>query len=124
MLTTKEIWGNAMKKCPVCGTDAFEEDGAYEDCPICGWTDDVYQERFPDKSGGANFPVSLNRAKEDYLISKIKIYDTVLLKNGNKAQIVDLLDRKAFIADVEVDGEYDTITVYLSEIKNLLTSNG
>lgn len=60
---------------------------------------------------------------EDYFIAKIKIYDTVLLKNGNKAQIVDLLDRKAFIADVETDDVYDTITVYPSEIKRILTSD-
>lgn len=95
----------AMKKCPVCGNDSFEEEGTYEDCPVCGWTDDIYQEHFPDKTGANT--VSLNKAKEDYSLSvKIKLYDTVLLKNGNKAQIVDLLDRKAFIADVETDDAF------------------
>lgn len=53
-----------MKKCPVCEKYTFTEDGVYDDCPICGWTDDIYQEHFPDKTG-AN-AVSLNKAKEDY----------------------------------------------------------
>lgn len=56
-------------------------------------------------------------------MKSIELYDTVLLSNGSKAQIVDLLDRKAFIADVEVNGEYETITVYPSEIKEILTWN-
>lgn len=46
-----------------------------------------------------------------------------MLKNGSKAQIVDLLDRKAFTADVEVDDEYETLTVYPSEIKEILTAD-
>ena len=55
----------SKKKCPVCGKYTFEEKGTYEDCPICNWTDDLYQERFPDKRGGANY-YSLNEAKEKY----------------------------------------------------------
>ena len=111
-----------MKKCPVCEKYAFTEEGIFEDCPICGWIDDIYQEHFPNKTG-AN-AVSLNKAKEDYCLSvKIKLYDTVLLKNGSKAQIVDLLDRKAFIADVETDEDYETTTIYPSEIKQILIPN-
>ena len=91
-----------MKKCPVCEKYTFTEVGIYDDCPVCGWTDDIYQEHFPDKTG-ANV-VSFNKAKENYSPPvKIKLYDTVLLKNGYKDQIVDLLDRKAFLADVETD---------------------
>ena len=52
------------KKCPICEKYTFTEEGIYEDCPICGWTDDVYQEDFPDKTG-ANI-VSLNKARELY----------------------------------------------------------
>ncbi len=56
-------------------------------------------------------------------MNEIELYDTVLLKNGSKAQIVDLLDRKAFIADVETDEDYETITIYPSDIQEILTQN-
>ena len=48
--------------CPVCGKHVFEEAGAYEICPVCGWEDDPLQRREPDFSGGAN-KISL----EDYI---------------------------------------------------------
>ena len=40
--------------CPVCGKHLFEESGAYEICPVCGWEDDPVQRREPDLIGGAN----------------------------------------------------------------------
>ncbi len=56
-------------------------------------------------------------------MNEIELYDTVLLKNGSKAQIVDLLNRKAFIADVETGEDYETITIYPSDIQEILTQN-
>ena len=53
-------------------------------------------------------------------MNKIELYDNVLLVDGRKAQIVDLLDEKAFIADVEVDDEYDTITIYPNQIEKVI----
>ena len=50
------------KKCPICEKYIFTEEGIYEECPICGWTDDFYQEDFPDATGCANL-MSLNEAK-------------------------------------------------------------
>lgn len=54
------------------------------------------------------------------MTNQIKLYDNVLLSDGRKAQIVDLLDRKAFLVDVEVDGDLDTITVYPNQIKEII----
>ena len=51
--------------CPCCGQYAFEEKGAYEICPVCGWEDDPYQRRNPDFAGGAN-TLSLNEARRYY----------------------------------------------------------
>lgn len=51
--------------CPCCGKYAFEEKGAYEICPVCGWEDDPYQRRNPDFAGGAN-TLSLNEARRYY----------------------------------------------------------
>ncbi|MGN0543360.1 MAG: hypothetical protein ACI4JG_07915 [Acutalibacteraceae bacterium] len=53
-------------------------------------------------------------------MTNLKLYDIVLLSNGNKAQIVDLLDSTAFLADMMVDGEYYTITIYPHEIVKIL----
>lgn len=55
--------------CPVCKTHRFDEVGAYEVCPICGWEDDPVQRRDPDFAGGAN-ALSLNEAREKYLNEK------------------------------------------------------
>lgn len=51
--------------CPVCGKYVFEEEGAYEICPVCGWEDDPVQKRDPDLAGGANSR-SLNEARKEY----------------------------------------------------------
>lgn len=36
------------KLCPVCGKHNFEELNAFEQCPICGWYDDLVKRREPD----------------------------------------------------------------------------
>lgn len=51
--------------CPVCGRHHFQEIGAYEICPVCGWEDDPVQRREPYFEGGAN-SMSLDQAREAY----------------------------------------------------------
>lgn len=52
--------------CPVCGEHYFDEKGAYEICPICGWEDDPVQRKDPDFRGGAN-KCSLNDARKEWM---------------------------------------------------------
>ena len=33
--------------CPVCGKYTFEKYNSFEICPVCGWMDDVVQEKGP-----------------------------------------------------------------------------
>lgn len=52
---------------------------------------------------------------------EIKEYDTVLLKNGEKAQIVEILkEGAAFIADIEKDGDYDNDIITIDDISKVL----
>jgi hypothetical protein len=51
--------------CPVCGYKVFKSPpGSYDNCPICGWEDDISQLRFP-KSIGAN-KISLLEAQDNF----------------------------------------------------------
>lgn len=53
----------------------------------------------------------------------VELYDKVELKDGRKASIVEILgDKEAFIADIEVDGDYDTDTIYPEQIKQIIRS--
>ena len=55
----------AIRLCPVCGKYKFKE--PFEECPICGWQNDEYQEERPDKGGtGWCNIMSLNETKEAY----------------------------------------------------------
>ena len=56
------------KICPVCEKYEFEEQDAYEICPVCDWEDDLLQRKNPDYSGGAN-KLSLNEYRKKYLES-------------------------------------------------------
>ena len=49
--------------CPVCGKYHFEEKDAFEECPVCGWVDDLVQRINPDYKNGFN-RISVNEAKE------------------------------------------------------------
>lgn len=51
--------------CPVCEKHHYEEPAAYEECPVCGWYDDLAQRADKDYDKGYN-PVSVNQAKENY----------------------------------------------------------
>lgn len=48
--------------CPVCNEHQFEEENAFEECPVCGWVDDLVQRNNPDYKNGYN-RMSLNEAK-------------------------------------------------------------
>ena len=49
-------------KCACCG-EIFV--GLYDICEVCGWQDDLVQNKNPDYKGGAN-EMSLNEAKQAY----------------------------------------------------------
>lgn len=52
---------------------------------------------------------------------KIKQYDRVLLKDGNEATIVEIfVQDKAFLADVDKDGDTYTEDLTIDEIKKVL----
>ncbi|MCD7810432.1 MAG: hypothetical protein LUG91_01065 [Ruminococcus sp.] len=55
----------AKHKCPVCGKYEFEQRGSFDICEVCGWTDDLFQEDFPDEDRCGNI-MSLNEAIEAY----------------------------------------------------------
>ncbi|MBR3954716.1 MAG: hypothetical protein IKJ63_04525 [Clostridia bacterium] len=48
--------------CACCGMIEVE---FYDFCDVCGWQDDLVQNKNPDYRGGAN-QMSLNEAKEAY----------------------------------------------------------
>ena len=55
---------------------------------------------------------------------KVKQYDTVLLKDGRTASIVEEFDGKNFIADVRInENGWETITITIDDIGKVLVSN-
>lgn len=53
---------------------------------------------------------------------KIKQYDTVLLKDGRKASIVEVLSQDTFIADVgSSEKDWETIDIKMSDIIKILS---
>ena len=51
----------------------------------------------------------------------VKQYDTVLLKDGRKAAIVEVLSDTVFIADVgDSPEDWDTITITLDKIQQII----
>lgn len=51
----------------------------------------------------------------------VKQYDTVLLKDGREASIVEAFDNKAFIADVGDSPEnWETIDITIDDIEKIL----
>lgn len=66
MMSLHRFFFRKKYRCPVCGKHYFEEIGAYEICPVCGWEDDPLQRREPDFEGGAN-RLSLNEARKEYM---------------------------------------------------------
>ena len=53
---------------------------------------------------------------------KVELYDNVKLTNGQIASVVEILGNyEAYIVDVEIDGDYDTITVLPEQIDKILS---
>lgn len=47
--------------CPVCGKHTFEFEGDWDDCPVCGWTNDGIEE-----AGGVNGLSAEEYRREEY----------------------------------------------------------
>ncbi len=51
----------------------------------------------------------------------IKLYDKVKMKDGREASIVEILGNgEAFIADIDIGGDYETDTIYLEQIDKVI----
>jgi anaerobic ribonucleoside-triphosphate reductase len=48
-------------KCDCCGQGIV---GMFDDCPVCGWTDDYAQRNYPDVANMPNNKMSLNQARK------------------------------------------------------------
>lgn len=54
----------------------------------------------------------------------IKLYDTVLMKDGKEAVIVEILDDDTFIADVGDNPQnWETIDIKLKDIQKIIARN-
>lgn len=60
----------AKRVCPVCGKHHFQY--PFEECPVCEWCNDIYQEEYPDTKHCGNL-MSLNQAKARFKEGK-KLY--------------------------------------------------
>ncbi len=49
----------------------------------------------------------------------LKLYDNVLLKDGRKASVVELFDGVC-VVDIDIGGDYDTQSVKISDIVEVL----
>lgn len=51
----------------------------------------------------------------------IKLYNKVKLKDGREASIVEILGNgEAYIADIDIGGDYDTDTIYPNQIEKVI----
>ncbi|MBA0199460.1 hypothetical protein H4F33_20545 [Pectobacterium brasiliense] len=50
--------------CPCCGKYEFDVLGEYDICSHCGWEDDPFQSKNPDRCGANK--MSLNEAREAF----------------------------------------------------------
>lgn len=52
---------------------------------------------------------------------KIELYDNVKLKDGRLASVVEILGNgEAFIADIDIDGDYETDKIYPEQIEKVI----
>ena len=52
----------------------------------------------------------------------VKIYDKVKLIDGRVASIVEILGKnEAYIADVDIGGDYETDTIYPHQIEKVIS---
>lgn len=66
--------------CPCCGKHEFEVLGEYDICSNCGWEDDPFQSKNPDRSGANK--MSLNEAREAFNMVK-NLNDVIVERNGD-----------------------------------------
>lgn len=62
----KDEFTSTIRLCACCGKGKVD---SYEICDICGWQNDIVQNKDPDYKGGAN-KMSLNEAKIAYAEGK------------------------------------------------------
>lgn len=56
---------------------------------------------------------------------KIKEFDTVLLKDGRQADIMEVLDEKTFIADIgSSPKDWETIDITIDDIEKVIHTSG
>ena len=71
--------------------------------------------------------MTLAEAKEAYAkrkIVKIREFDTVLLKNGQTATIVEKLSEDTFIADIgDSQKDWDSITITINDLEKVVYRN-
>lgn len=112
---TWEIDGYLWLHCPVCATEVMD----YDICDVCRW----HNTGIINIDGGPN-KLTLSEAKEAYArrkIVKILEFDTVLLKNGQTATIVEKLSEDTFIADIgDSPKDWDTITITINDIEKVV----
>ena len=112
------INGSEYVHCPVCGTVT----AVYDICDVCQWQNTGET----NIDGGPN-KITLAEAKEAYAkrkIVKIREFDTVLLKNGQTAAIVEKLSEDTFIADIgDSPKDWDTITITINDIEKVVYRN-
>ena len=54
-------------------------------------------------------------------VKKIELYDKVQLTDGRIADIVEILgDNDEYIADIYLDSDYDTVTIYPEQILKVI----
>lgn len=70
-----------LYKCFCCGYYSLSEDSD-DICPICWWQDDIVQREDPNYGGGPNHGISLNEARENYLI-----FGAISKKYGNEVRL-------------------------------------
>lgn len=52
---------------------------------------------------------------------KVAQYDKILLKDGRTATVVEVLgDYEEYIADIDLDGDYDTQTISPEQIEKII----
>ena len=95
----------------------------YQQSPsICS----IMMKKWVNIDGGPN-KLTLAEAKEAYArrkIVKILEFDTVLLKNGQTATIVEKLSEDTFIADIgDSPKDWDTITITINGIEKVVYRN-
>ena len=84
--------------CVCCGYRTLSEPpGSHEICPVCGWEDDVYQLRWPYRSGGANEP-SLIEAQRSVTAQGSSSESTQVRQPADEADF----DREPFWRPIEV----------------------